>query len=682
MAAPFVDVLVNGQATATSELGVLTVPDLMTSTLSFGAKGSRVTVNNEPGKDETVSFDVAPGGEAVWGAPNKPFVDSQLTSYVHAHVAKTHGRTIAPNMKWLDALLPVNVNIDDACNAFYDGTSINFFRAAGPCENTGRLADVVYHEFGHGFHHHAIIPGLGSFDSALSEGLSDFYAASITGDPGMGRGFFFDDEPLRHIDPAGEAVWPEHIAADPHTTGLIIGGTLWDLRKLLIEKHGEVAGKQLTNELFYAMARTSVDIPSTYSEVLAADDDDGDLENGTPNVCEIIDAFGRHGLRTLAASVAAPDIAPPTQDGYQIAIHIGGLYEFCAADKIDAASIRWRREGQQGSVAVVPMAGGPTDFAASIPQQPDGTTVRFRVALELGAASTISFPDNLADPNYQLFVGDVTPIYCTDFETDPFQEGWTHALTAGSNEDGADDWQWGMPTSAPPSGDPDAAYSGTRLLGNDLGHGIHTGEYEPEKVNFVLSPPVDVRGFVDVRLQYRRWLTVEDGFYDAATVYVNDQLAWQNYQSGSEDDAEIHHVDREWRFHDLPLTPYVNENGQLQVKFELATDAGFELGGWSIDDFCIVGRVAGAVPAVCGDGALAAAELCDDGNLAPGDGCDASCQLEPASVPRRPQRTIVITSGCGCRIIGESAHDQRGIFAIAAILGGFGLARRRRSRAT
>ena len=58
----------------------------------------------------------------------------------------------------------------------------------------------------------------------------------------MGRGFFKNNQPLRHIDPAGsEAVWPDDIS-EIHETGLIIAGALWDTRKALIAEHGDASG--------------------------------------------------------------------------------------------------------------------------------------------------------------------------------------------------------------------------------------------------------------------------------------------------------------------------------------------------------------------------------------------------------------------------------------------------------
>jgi len=51
---------------------------------------------------------------------------------------------------WLQNRLTTNVNIVDTCNAFWNGASINFFRSGGGCRNTGELAGVFDHEWGHG----------------------------------------------------------------------------------------------------------------------------------------------------------------------------------------------------------------------------------------------------------------------------------------------------------------------------------------------------------------------------------------------------------------------------------------------------------------------------------------------------------------------------------------------------
>ena len=45
--------------------------------------------------------------------------------------------------------LTVNVNNVGSCNANHTATTLNFFRSGGGCSNTGELAGVVDHEWGH-----------------------------------------------------------------------------------------------------------------------------------------------------------------------------------------------------------------------------------------------------------------------------------------------------------------------------------------------------------------------------------------------------------------------------------------------------------------------------------------------------------------------------------------------------
>src|SRR5690606_27887331 len=115
----------------------------------------------------------------------------------------------------------------------------------------------------------------------------------------------------------------------------------------------------------------------------------------------------------------------------------------------------------------------------------------------------------------------------------------------------------------------------------------YNGLYQPDKVNYADSPIIDVGDHEHVRLQYRRWLQVEDGFFDRGRIYANGILVWDNLASSPDNGAEVHHTDREWRFHDVDLAPFV-EDGEVQIRFELDTDQGLQMGGWTLDDFCIV----------------------------------------------------------------------------------------------
>lgn len=677
-------VTVEGQAAAVDLNGNVAFANATTQ-IETSVSSPRTTVNNLLGAEVAASLPLSDGGTAIWNVSADADDDAQLTGFIHTQLIKDYAKAIAPEMQWIDANLPVNVNGNDQCNAFYDGSSINFYRQSNNCENTGRLADVVYHEFGHGFHHHAVILGSGQFESALSEGASDFIAATYTGDPGMGRGFFYSNAPLRHIDPPSPNQWPDDITEDPHGTGLIIGGALWDLRELLVAKYGELAGVTLVNQLYYDALRNASDIPSMYVEVLAADDDDGNLENGTPNVCEIVQAFGLHGLRTFNAVPSELSVEPPTQIDHQVSLTIEGLFEQCPGDAVQNAVVYWRLEGAD-SFNDVTMGGGPSVFTAEIPAQADGSVVRYVVEANLGTAQ-LSFPDNLADPSYQFFVGEVTPIYCTDFETDPAEDGWTHQLIAGEPDEGADDWQWDTPNGNSQNGDPGEAYSGDYVFGNDLGHDNFNGLYQGDKINAADSPVIDVSGYDNVRLQYRRWLNIEDGFYDQGRIYANGQEVWSNLSSSSMNGADVHHTDREWRFHDVDLTDQIGDDGTVQIRFEIQSDQGLHFGGWTIDDFCVVAYEASdPVDPVCGNGTVEVGEDCDDGNTQSGDGCSAICDDEGDNPidegeedPTEPSGLKVADSGCGCRVTGIPTRERGLPLAILALgLAGASLRRRRR----
>lgn len=676
------DLTVGGAPVTSDDAGLVSWADPAPVQLDAKLSGPLVRVLNDTGPAAAATFTLAPGGTALWSAPDEEVLDAQLSAFVHTQIVKAHAKKLAPEMAWLDTQISAVTNIDDICNAYSDGDNIHFFRADSECENTARLADVVYHEFGHSFHAHAIIPGVGYFEGGLSEGQSDYLAATLTGDPGTGRGFFFSDEPLRHIDPPDkEHAWPEDVS-EIHETGRIISGALWDLRKALIAKLGPDEGVARTDQLYYQGIRRAVDIPSMYPELLAADDDDGDLTNGTPNVCEIAAAFGLHGIRGLSGELGELGVEPPTADGYRVSLRVEGLFAACPGDAIASASVAWQVRGEPQRRGDVAMIAGPGGLEATIPAQAAGEVVQYRVALTLGSGVTIGFPDNPADPLYELFVGETIPLYCTGFETDPGADGWTYS---------PGDWQWDAPVGSTASGDPAEASSGERVFGTELGHAGGDGNYTPDDVSSALSPVIQTGGHRHVRLQYRRWLNVEDGQFDQATIYADGQPVWQNLDSESGDFSSTHHRDKEWRFHDVDLSPFVAD-GAVQITYEIRSDLGLELGGWTLDELCVV-----AVSS-CGNGALDAGEACDDGALnsdTAADACRSDCQparcgdgvvdaAETCDAAEGCDATCGASSGgptipddgCGCRAAGGPSPG--GAVATALGLAALAVARTRR----
>jgi MYXO-CTERM domain-containing protein len=657
--AAYLDVALDGVEQTTDVLGQLNVPGANTP-YAFDIAGSYAFVLSDIGPE--LSFDgLASPMVALGFGSTIAEEEAQLNSYVHAQIVKDHIRGIDPGFEPINLPTQITVNIDDVCNAFADANTLNFFVAGGGCENTGLIADVIYHEYGHVAHTLGLQPGVGLFDGGVSEGASDFLSATITGDARLSPGFFQgSDEPLRDLDPPGyEYHWPED-TGEVHYEGQIIGGTLWDLRVALIEKHGEALGREKIDLIWLDGIRRSVDTPSWYYEALLTNDDDGNLGNGTPDICEINAAFAAHGLYQPLGSELTLSQVELDDGSLELTLDYGMPMDPCPGSLSPSAVLRWHPRdapAQETEVAMAEVSAGL--LRALIPPQPDATVTQYQVAFDWGNGSTALRPDNRADGWYEHYNGLVVPIWCSSFEGD---DGWS--------ADG--EWQFGPPTGA--GGDPAAAFDGNGVAGVVLNF---VGTYTPLMQSSLRSPVIDTSGRTGVRLQYRRWLNVEDGFYDQAWIAANGVPVWQNLASLDEYTATVHHRDREWRFHDVELDEFIGQDGKLQLEFGQISDGGLEFGGWTVDSVCVVAP--GVTDAICGDGYKHEYEQCDDGNLHNGDGCSSGCLFEEPPEPEEPpideDDWTPGGRGCGC----TSAPQQGGGLGALGLLLLLGLRRRKRS---
>lgn len=169
--------------------------------------------------------------------------------------------------------------------AFYNGNMFFARAQSGSCANMS-IADVIAHEYGH-----AIDAGRGgSLDSPYSEGFSDAFAMALTEQPIVGRGGC----PGR--DGNVVRLWTDVDAdgcplSDPHCTGHVYGGFTWKLRLLLRDKLGTTIGDETATQLVLQPAiKNPSSIPNAVFWTLVCDDTDANLNNGTPNYCEIVAA--------------------------------------------------------------------------------------------------------------------------------------------------------------------------------------------------------------------------------------------------------------------------------------------------------------------------------------------------------------------------------------------------------
>ncbi len=274
------------------------------------------------------------------------------------------GRSHLPSNTWVRQQLPATMNVDDNCNAMGGAGGVTFFTSGGGCSNTGELAGVFVHEWGHGMDASDATPGFANPE----EGIADVYATLRLNTSCMGRNFRATPcggygDPcttctgVRDIDWMNRASGVPHDISSPPPTGIdaICGGgsapcggsahcegavfaeSVYDLYNRDLPCHGigwdigtgacvggapaslslDTAREVATRLNFVGSGAVSnffscsggggggdgCNADSGYLQFLAADDDDGDLGNGTPHMTAIFDAFDRHEISCPAPAV-------------------------------------------------------------------------------------------------------------------------------------------------------------------------------------------------------------------------------------------------------------------------------------------------------------------------------------------------------------------------------------------
>ncbi|MEM9556091.1 MAG: PQQ-binding-like beta-propeller repeat protein [Acidobacteriota bacterium] len=195
-------------------------------------EGPFVVINDNcpgaPGSQSTDAFGAidfgsyGPGGPgdcttALGIADNTPSARQQ---FWHLNKIMEKGRAYLPSNLWLQQQLQANVNINNNCNAFWNGATVNFYTSGGGCNNTGEDAGVSMHEWGHGMDSN---DGNGaSVENGTGETYGDFTAALQTLDSCIGQGFLAGNcggygNPCTQCDGVRDIDWGQHSNNAPMT---------------------------------------------------------------------------------------------------------------------------------------------------------------------------------------------------------------------------------------------------------------------------------------------------------------------------------------------------------------------------------------------------------------------------------------------------------------------------------
>ena len=244
--------------------------------------GPKCVIMNDAGAELRVE-DTPLGGPAAMlnFHTNEEFDLAQLSAFywVNRAAAFTSSK-IGERLNYV----PTRVNLNDAGNAFWDGYALNFFRSSSDFPNTA-YSDVIIHEYGH-----AVDGRLGGIRSrAYGEGFGDALAILITEQPVMGRDFFGMGMPMR--DARQVVTWTDadvgQGAGEPHRVGETYAGFVWALIEGL-RAGGDPSPFETAKKLVLDSAEMNPeDIPDAIRLTYVADDNDGNLSNGTPHAAQI-----------------------------------------------------------------------------------------------------------------------------------------------------------------------------------------------------------------------------------------------------------------------------------------------------------------------------------------------------------------------------------------------------------
>jgi len=485
----------------------------------------------------------------------------------------------APEFNLPNQRMNTHVSLNNTCNAYWDG-SINFFREGGGCSNTGEIQGVVEHEYGHGVQA-AILGWQG--DQGLGEGNADILANLITQESVIGRGFYIGNCGGGIRDSDNDLSYPgDVLGQEVHYAGQVIAGFQWDILMGMEAVYGDAQGTIKSAEVWHygrLMGHPTTQ-PDQVFWAFMADDDDGDLDNGTPHYSILCDAATHHGFDCPPILVGVLfDHTPLTDTGNDETPYPVSATIWSTEGAIDpaTATIFYRRNGEPwSSVGMTTMDG--SYFFGEIPAQSTGK-IDYYLYAEDEAGTTGTSPWGGPDVFYSFYVA-------WRFEDMEVDNGWT----VGAPDDNADQGIWERVDPVGTSAQPEDDHSepGTICW--------VTGQHEPgqpddyDDVGYgkttLFSPVYDLSQASEVYISYWRW------FYGGTG---DEWKSWVSNDGGAtwvalETDPNPMLM---WTPYGFDLFDYFAEPGQVQLKFHCKDGVLNSLVEGALDDLMIHAVIGG-----------------------------------------------------------------------------------------
>ena len=519
----------------------------------------------------------------------------ERSAYRSVSLIHDHMKSLMPDFSDLDWSLPTNIDVAGECNAFYDGQSVNFYDLGGGCNPTSLIADVVWHEYGHGINDYFYSSLGANFNNgAMGEGYADLWAMSLGDIAEIGKGFYTDNENGIRVYDEDPKVYPEDLVGEVHADGEIICGAWYDTHLLM-------GGDWNTTMALFVDAYAGLQATTPNGsegqaftdvllDVLQADDDDGDLSNGTPNDLAIVEGFDIHGISVF--SYAEIDHSPEefASAGTAIEIEAESFIVFPYNLYFDAVNLWYRTEvGGDWMQVAMDNPNGNSVFTAEIPAQEAGSVIAYYMGItdDFGGLSAVTpfAAANASYPNlpHYVLVG-VEPVMINDSDEYSDFGSWTTGLPGQDNAT-TGIWEEAIPVgSYAEAGDPStivaptqdhtlgfAGYAFVTGLNPGVNAGIGANDVDAGKTT-LLSPVIDLTPFANPVMAYWRW------YVNAPPTGANPASDWWQVELSNDGGQTWQFLentlqqDVSWRRNAFRVADIIEPTSEFQMRF-IASDS-------------------------------------------------------------------------------------------------------------
>jgi len=399
----------------------------------------------------------------------------------------------------------------------------------------------------------------------------------------MGKGFYIGNcvSGIRDSDNSIQ----DPCSDSGHYCGQVIAGFHWDAWQELLAGYPQAyADSVAANTWHYGR---KMGLPQTMTDqvhwTFVADDDDGNLANGTPHYTEFCVGATNHGFDCPTLSVGVfithtpLDHTSNTSTPYQVVATItssgGSVIE-------DSCRVTYRVNGGSFSDASMSATVNPDEYEGYIPAQAACTEVEYYIFAADDQGYDATDPAG-APGTLHSFIVAQDVIIDDDFETD---QGWIAGLPGddattgewercdpeGTEAQAADDHTAGPGVNAYIT----ACAAGASQGVNDIDGGTTT----------LLSPTIDLSTNDQATLSYYRWYSNNTGDQpdqDYWVVRITDGFNWATIESTNVSD-------RNWTQMSFDIGSYVTLTDQFEVYFIASDLDPGSLVEAGVDDFLIV----------------------------------------------------------------------------------------------